>query len=276
MGDPSSARALPSSSLSVLAPVPPDASSVITEILTATGRHGPGHTHAALRDPRVAHFSVLGLELPSVDVLGRPVWPVPPAAVAKAYRDRSRVVHPDKIHDDVLKSRARDAFEAVKASYAALSNDDTREEVLRAYAAAVKDSGALEDRHADKTLGEKVEAMGKELDERKRLREDEYASMTDEIQRQVEEKRRRAMLVREKKNMRERMDGMRGMVGAVDVEEEEARPLRSDSVGRADNDKDDRGDDCGDDCGDDIDDDGGARRRRQQNRRRRPPRSGTR
>lgn len=215
---------------------------------------------ASSAEPRAtAHFLVLNLSLPGIDALGRPAWSTPPSEVSRAYRSLSRVVHPDKIQDPDLKTKARDAFEAVKAAYTALSNEDTLEEVLRAYAAVAKERGDLEHRHNDKTLGEKVDAMGKELDERKRLREEEYASMTDEIQRQLEEKRRRALLVKQKREEKEMDDAWGGVNGLHPREDGDGGDT---GAGRTR-----PGDDDGDGDGDD-DDEGARRRRRQHNRRR--------
>ena len=217
---------------------------------------------ASSTEPRAtAHFLVLNLSLPCIDALGRPAWSTPPAEVSKAYRSLSRVVHPDKIQDPDLKPKARDAFEAVKAAYTALSNEDTLEEVLRAYAVVAKERGDLEHRHNDKTLGEKVDAMGKELDERKRLREEEYVSMTDEIQRQLEEKRRRALLVKKKREEKD-MDAAWDDVNGLHARENVDGGKKGAGCERPGDDDDDEDED------DEDEDDGARRRRRQQNRRR--------
>ena len=236
--------------------------------MTSTTGEGPGEQPGEQRHeverildasaaPRAtAHFVVLNLPLPSIDALGRPAWSTPATDVSKAYRNLSRVVHPDKIHDPDLKEKARDAFEAVKAAYAALSNEDTLEEVLREYAAVAKERGDLEDRHNDKTLDQKMDAMGKELDERKRLREEEYVSMTDEIRRQLEEKRRRALLVKKKREEKDQQadDGWSGGIDGIDGE-----GRRGDKAAGNDHEKNKH---------DEDDEDKARRRRRQQKRRR--------
>lgn len=239
---------------------PPSPASLVRTILDAAANQPTQFS-------QLAHFTILGLPAPTIDALHRPHWPVSQSEITKAYRARSRLVHPDKVHDESLKAQARNAFEAVKASYAALSDESSREEVLRAYAAAVAASGALADRHNDKTLVEKVDAMGKELDERKRLREEEYTKMTDEIQRQVEEKRRRAQLVREKRKEREEreVEGSRrrieDVVTEIDTETEtEAKTKTKTKTAMASG--------KGKTQHDDSDDDDARRRRRQQNRRR--------
>jgi len=211
---------------------------------------------------QLAHFTILGLPAPTIDALHRPHWRVSQSEITKAYRARSRLVHPDKVHDESLKAQARNAFEAIKASYAALSDESSREEVLRAYAAAVVASGALADRHNDKTLGEKVDAMGKELDERKRLREEEYTKMTDEILRQVEEKRRRAQLVREKRKEREEREEVEGGRRRIEDVVTEKGTKTALAMAMANG----KGKPQHDDSDDDEDD--ARRRRRQQNRRR--------
>ena len=243
------------------------------QVLGADRRQELERILASSIEPRAtAHFLVLNLPLPCIDALGRPAWSTRPTEVSKAYRNLSRLVHPDKIQEQDLKTKARDAFEAVKAAYTELSNEDTLEEVLRAYAVLAKERGDLEHRHTDKTLEEKVDAMGKELDERKRLREEEYVSMTDEIQRQLEEKRRRALLVkkkREEKELATAWDGVNGFHARERGGREGAGWGREHPV-RGDHDGDDGDDGDDDDDGDDGDDDdeGARRRRRQQNRRR--------
>lgn len=248
---------------------PPSPASLVRTILDAAANQ-PTQFSQCSQCSQLAHFTILGLPAPTIDALHRPHWPVSQSEITKAYRARSRLVHPDKVHDESLKAQARNAFEAVKASYAALSDESSREEVLRAYAAAVAASGALADRHNDKTLVEKVDAMGKELDERKRLREEEYTKMTDEIQRQVEEKRRRAQLVREKRKEREEREEVEGsrrriedVITEIETETEtetEAKTKTKTKTAMASG--------KGKTQHDDSDDDDARRRRRQQNRRR--------
>jgi hypothetical protein len=61
---------------------------------------------------------LLELPPPELDALGRPAWDVGPAAVSKAYRRLSVLVHPDKNPGD----DARQAFEALNEAHRMLKD----------------------------------------------------------------------------------------------------------------------------------------------------------
>lgn len=152
------------------------------------------------------YFGMFELERPSIDALGRPLWNVSPEAIARAYRKATILVHPDKLaaSPDLvgIDQRAREAFDALGKGRVALEDPNSLEQLLKA---SVDKAKKDKERQVSglATVHERVLHMSKELDEKKRLREEEYVCMNDEIRRQMVEKRNKGLL--KKKRLDERM-----------------------------------------------------------------------
>lgn len=201
---------------------------------TQTTSHGVQTVRAierilACRDT-ADYFGMLELERPSVDALGRPTWNVPPETIARAYRKASILVHPDKIatslvqagiergaEHDRLCGQAREAFDALRQGRVALEDPGSLEQLLKASVARAK-----EDREREAcglaTVEERVLHMSKELSEKKRLREEEYTSMNEEIRNQMIEKRKNLLMKKkrhEERLQRDRMDETRDHASTI-------------------------------------------------------------
>jgi len=193
---------------------------IITTACMASNQRSSTVVHAletilACRD-NGDYFRMFDLEYPSVDALDRPVWNVTSEEIARAYRKASILVHPDKIttslvqagidkgeRHDVLCSQARDAFDALRQGRVALEDPDSLERVLKSWVDKVAKQEKEKEVARLGTVEERVEYMSHELSEKKRLREEEYLSMNEEIRLQMMEQRKRGLM--KKKRHEERL-----------------------------------------------------------------------
>ena len=78
-------------------------------------------------------FQVLGLPWPQVDAQGGPLWQVADSELHRAYKRRSKEVHPDKHSEQ--HERATSAFEALNDSLSALqsTSDSRRRDALHSF-----------------------------------------------------------------------------------------------------------------------------------------------
>lgn len=141
---------------------------------------------------------MLGLEYPDVDALGRPVWHVTPNDVSRAYRRLSILVHPDRNPGE----DAREAFEALNESHKKLKDPEQIDTILKDNVGR-----ALERRNkalASGTLQERVDRMAKQQEEEQKLRQEESASLNDEILEQMKERQARHALKKKRAEERQR------------------------------------------------------------------------
>lgn len=85
-------------------------------------RHVLYQSNPSHNDEHIDHGSLLQLPEPEADELGRPTWSCTAQDVARAYRRISVQVHPDKHPGN---EKARDAFEALKATHKILTDRGT-------------------------------------------------------------------------------------------------------------------------------------------------------
>ena len=117
--------------------------------------------------PPMNHFEILGLTPRATD-----------AEVQKAYMERARQYHPDRVRGDVgdLRDRVADLFARITHAHKVLKNPKTREEYLRTVGLGGDDGGHSEEEvvqqiiDADTTF-QKARVFGKmgRLDEAERL-----------------------------------------------------------------------------------------------------------